>query len=110
MRPGHGVEYPPQSRTEVKERVELYLYSLSGPSWPVLGRTLLLPLRNISYGYTGIQNTLNTACNLIKPENLLPVNEVLMLLIDPKLLCDSVCVWGGGADVKALGYTKTRLT
>jgi hypothetical protein len=26
----------------VKERVELYLYSLCGPSWPVLGRTLPL--------------------------------------------------------------------
>jgi hypothetical protein len=30
---------PPPS-AEVKERVELYLYSHSGPSWPVLGRTL----------------------------------------------------------------------
>jgi len=26
---------PPSA--EVKERVELYLYSLSGPSWPVIG-------------------------------------------------------------------------
>jgi len=25
------------SSSEVKERVELYLYSPSGPSWPVLG-------------------------------------------------------------------------
>ena len=30
----------PQSSAEVKERVELYLYSPSGPSWPVLGRAL----------------------------------------------------------------------
>jgi hypothetical protein len=29
--------YPPPSRAEVNERVELYLYSPSGPSWPVLG-------------------------------------------------------------------------
>ena len=35
-----GVHHPPPSRTEVKERVALYLYSPSGPSWPVLGRTL----------------------------------------------------------------------
>jgi len=35
-RPGRGVAYPP-SRAEVKESVELYLYSTSGPSWPVLG-------------------------------------------------------------------------
>jgi hypothetical protein len=36
-RPGRGVDYPPPSSAEVKERVELYLYSPSGPSWPVLG-------------------------------------------------------------------------
>ena len=41
-RPGRGVDHPPPSSTEVKERVELYLYSPSGPSWPVLGRTLPL--------------------------------------------------------------------
>jgi len=29
-RPGRGVDYPPPSSTEVKERVELYLYSPSG--------------------------------------------------------------------------------
>ena len=35
--PGRGVDHPPTSSTEVKERVELYLYSPSEPSWPVLG-------------------------------------------------------------------------
>jgi len=34
---GHGVDHPPSSSAEVKERVELYLYSPSGTSWPVLG-------------------------------------------------------------------------
>ena len=29
-RPGGGVDHPPTSRTEVKERVELYLYSPLG--------------------------------------------------------------------------------
>jgi hypothetical protein len=33
---------PTPSSAEVKERVELYLYSPSGPSWPVLGWTLIL--------------------------------------------------------------------
>jgi hypothetical protein len=42
-RPGRGVDHPPKSSAEVKERVELYLYSPSAPSWPVLGRTLPLP-------------------------------------------------------------------
>jgi hypothetical protein len=38
-----GVDHPPLSSAEVKERVQLYLYSPSGPSWPVLGWTLPLP-------------------------------------------------------------------
>ena len=42
-RPGRGIDHPPQSSAEVKERVELYLFSLSGPSWPVIGWTLRLP-------------------------------------------------------------------
>jgi len=29
-----GIDHPPPSCAEVKERVELYLYT-SGPSWPV---------------------------------------------------------------------------
>jgi hypothetical protein len=41
--PGRGVDHPPPSSTEVKETVELYLYSPSGPSWPVLGWPLPLP-------------------------------------------------------------------
>jgi len=36
-RPRRGVDHPLLSRAEVKERVELYLYSPSRPSWPVLG-------------------------------------------------------------------------
>jgi len=35
---------PTPSSVEVKERVELYLYSPSGPSWPVIGWPLPLPL------------------------------------------------------------------
>ena len=40
---------PTPSSTEVKERVELYLYSRSGVSWPVTGR--LLPLLRIINTY-----------------------------------------------------------
>jgi len=39
-RPGCGVDHPPTSSAEFKERVELYLYSPSGPSWRFLGCTL----------------------------------------------------------------------
>jgi len=35
-RPGRGVDHTPPSGAEVKERVELYIYSPFGPSWPVL--------------------------------------------------------------------------
>jgi len=35
--PGCGIDHPPPSRAEVKERVEVYIYSPYGPSWPVLG-------------------------------------------------------------------------
>ena len=35
---------PTPSGAEVKEKVELYLYSPAGPSWPVLGWSLPLPL------------------------------------------------------------------
>jgi hypothetical protein len=35
--PERGVEHPPPSSAEDKEKVELYLYSHSWPSWPVLG-------------------------------------------------------------------------
>jgi len=34
--PGHGVDHPPPSGDEVKERVDLYLYSPYGASWPAL--------------------------------------------------------------------------
>jgi len=30
-RPGHGVDHPSASSAKVKERVEIYLYSPSGP-------------------------------------------------------------------------------
>ena len=40
-RPGRCVDHQPPSSAEVKESVEVYLYSPSGPSWPVLGWLLL---------------------------------------------------------------------
>ena len=36
-RQGRGVDRPPLSRAEVEGRVELYIYSPSGPSRPVIG-------------------------------------------------------------------------
>jgi len=42
--PGSGIDHPPASSVEVKEREEPYLYSTSGPSWPVIGCTVPLSL------------------------------------------------------------------
>ena len=53
-RPGHGVKHPPPLSAEVKERVELYLFSPSGPAWPVLGRTLLYLLPYKCQGQTTV--------------------------------------------------------
>ena len=36
-RPGRDVHHPPPYSAEVKERVDVYLYSTSGPSWSVIG-------------------------------------------------------------------------
>ena len=43
-RPGLDVDHPPHLGAKVKERVELYHYSPSGPWWPVLEWTLPFPL------------------------------------------------------------------
>ena len=32
-----SIDHPPPSSAEVKESVELYPYSTSGPSWPAIG-------------------------------------------------------------------------
>ena len=41
-RPGSGVDHLPPSSADVKERVQLHLFSPSGPLWPVLGWPLPL--------------------------------------------------------------------
>jgi len=42
-RRGRVVDHPPHLSADVKERVELYIYSPFGLSWPVLGWTFPLP-------------------------------------------------------------------
>ena len=44
-----GANHPPPSSVLVKERVEIYLYSLSGPSRPVLGRTFMFKKRHVIF-------------------------------------------------------------
>ena len=60
-RPRRGVNHPPPSSAEIKERVELYIYSPSEPSWPVLGRTLsYLYLTHCNYRTDATLYTLET--------------------------------------------------
>ena len=44
--------HPPPSKRRGHERVELYLYSSSRPSWSVIGRTSTLPLPTKTHGVT----------------------------------------------------------
>ena len=37
-RPRRGADHPPPTKRRGHERVGLYLYSPSGPSWPVIGK------------------------------------------------------------------------
>ena len=57
-RPGRGADYPPPSKRRGHERVELYFYSPSGPSWSVIGRTLpfFLPLPLYEAVACGLEN------------------------------------------------------
>ena len=43
-----GADHPPPSKCRDQERVELYLYSPSGPSWPIMGAPLPLPIQDVS--------------------------------------------------------------
>ena len=43
-RPERGLNLPHPSSAKVKERVQLYLYYPSGPSWPVIGWTTSLSI------------------------------------------------------------------
>jgi len=51
--PVRGIDHPPPYSAEVKERVEIYLCSTSGPSWPVTGRNLPLPFYSKNTNETG---------------------------------------------------------
>ena len=57
-RPGRGADNPPLSKCRGHERVGLYLYSPSGPSWPVMGAPLPLCMSLVqttvgAWPYTG---------------------------------------------------------
>jgi len=53
----HGVDHSSPCSSEIKERVELYLYSLSGSSCTVLGWTLPLPVQRYGVQSVALQAT-----------------------------------------------------
>ena len=53
-RPGRGADHSPTTGVEVKETVEPYTHSPSGPSWPVLGWPLPLPSLRSSCNVTDV--------------------------------------------------------
>ena len=54
-RPGRGADHPPLPKRRGHERVELYLYSPCGPSWPVLGRTLFYMYIHILHSFLYVE-------------------------------------------------------
>ena len=77
-RPGSGVDHPPPSSAEVKKRLELYLYSPSGPLWPILGWTLPsdLPVQQGLVSCLFKFFLFNALCHLISLFNLCPASHV----------------------------------
>ena len=75
-RPGRDANHTPPSSAEVKERIELYLYSLSGPSWPVAGRTLpFLPLPELRFSKQFDQDSNLLGCYPVSVTNGCQRNE-----------------------------------
>jgi len=65
-RPGRGVDHPPTSSAEVKERIELYLYSPSGPLWTVLERqTSVLHWRHRQFPHPRNSQTVSLYSSLL---------------------------------------------
>jgi hypothetical protein len=59
-RPGRGVDHTSPSSIEVKQGVEPYLYSPSGPSWLVLWWTFLFPPITVALTISYPNNTTDT--------------------------------------------------
>jgi hypothetical protein len=85
-RPGHSIDHPPPSSAKVKEGVELYVYSLSEPSWPVLGRTLLYYLDATHENMANVTNFGAVSCKF----------NTNRIYLHNKCLSKDACDGGGG--------------
>ena len=67
--PGRGVDHPPPSSAEFKERVNLYMYSPSGPSWPILGVKLAQSQPLTNRARVHLSGTLFKSCGCKRHSN-----------------------------------------
>ena len=70
-RPGHGVDHPPPSSAEVKERVELYISSPAEPSWFLHYTLLMLPVFLALYlwGFVCVSEKVSASIVMVDPED-----------------------------------------
>jgi len=59
VRPGREADPSTPSSAEVKNRVQLYLYSPEGPSWPMKGWNLPILFRWLSVVLVGLEHQSN---------------------------------------------------
>ena len=79
-RPGRDVHSSPSS-AEVKERVEIYLQSSSGPSWPVLWQQLSLPFKSLQIVEVYVTTTEFVVSENYRRKNVRePLKRVLLVL------------------------------
>ena len=88
--PGRGVSHLPPSSAEVKERVELYPYSLSGSSWPVRGRTFPLPSTDMGITILKIRVVAEL---LMQYQGLLGDSGRGKRWPPPSAVCNGLCKW-----------------
>ena len=110
-RPGRGVDHPPPSSAEVKQKVELYLCSTSDSSWPVLGRGLPLPLPSVT-GINHLNPELNPICYflaLLGAHHFLHISRIRVKLLTFRLLM-SYTVYMEHPFLMFLDHTQRRST
>jgi hypothetical protein len=97
-RPGCGVDHPPPSSAEVKDRQELHLYSPSGPSRPVIGGggfTFYLHFLRfdvVSALWCASDQNVSAACIFKEFIQRLLLLLLLLLLRFAELTCQKLCL------------------